>query len=385
MFQYFRRNLFHLYSFQNPSLKSISQLSYSTNQPSFKVSYLINSCGLSQEAALKVAKKVDFETAEKPDSVLNFFKNYDLTKTQISKIIAKFPKFLVSNPDKTLKPKFEFFLGLGMPAPELAMTLCVNPYMLRNSLQNQIIPAFNFLKSILHTNKDILVALRHSRYFTQFSTQTVMEPNITTLRNHGVPESRILKLIMTNAGALGLKSDHFSEVVMEVKEMGFDPASSLFVVAVIALSVMSKPTWERKSEVFRSFGWSDDEILSAFKKQPWYMITSEKKVKKVMDFFVHKMDRNPSFLSRHPNLLLLSLEKRIRPRCMVLQVLVSKDILEKDFNLSTILILSEKEFMVNYVTKNEERVPEILSAYQGKTAGIRLDIGSKASDVIRKL
>ncbi|XP_077247614.1 transcription termination factor MTERF8, chloroplastic-like [Tasmannia lanceolata] len=385
MFHYLRPKLFHLYYFQNPSLKSISQLSNPTNQPSFKVSYLINSCGLSKEAALKVAKNIDFETTEKPDSVLSFFRSHDLTQTHISTIITKFPKLLVSNPDKTLKPKFEFFLGLGIPTSELARTLCSNPSILNRSVENQIIPILDFIKSILYPNKDIIVILRQSIYLIHRNVQKVLEPNITTLRNHGVPESRISKLIMTQPGALGLKSDRFSDVVTVVKEMGFNPSGSLFVLAVIVMSFLSKPTWERKLEVFRSFGWSEDEILSAFKKQPLYMITTEKKVKMVMDFFVNKMGRKPSFLSKHPNYLLLSLEKRIRPRCSVLLVLMSEDILKKDLNLSTALQLSEKGFMEKYVIKNKERVPDILSVYQGKPAVTGLDIGGKESVAVHKL
>ncbi|XP_077249375.1 transcription termination factor MTERF8, chloroplastic-like [Tasmannia lanceolata] len=385
MFPFLHRKLFHVYSFQNPSLKSISQLSNSTNQPSFTVSYLMNSCGLSEEAALKVAEKVDFESADKPDSVLNFFKNHDLTKTHISNIVTKFPKLLIKNPDKTLKPKFEFFLGLGISAPDLAKTLGANPYMLKWSLENRIIPTFDFLKSIHHSNNGMIDAIRRLSFILKYNAQKLLEPNVTTLRNHGVPESRIFKLILSHPRALGLKSDRFSEVVAAVKEMGFDPSGSLFVAAIISKSVLSKSTWEGKLEVYRSFGWTDDEILSAFKKQPLYMLTSEKKVKMVMDFFVNKMDRKPSFLSKHPNFLLLSLEERIRPRCSVLQVLVSKDILNKDFKLSTPLVIPEKEFMEKYVTKNKERVPEILSVYLGKTAAIVLDIGSKESDAVQKL
>ncbi|XP_077247616.1 transcription termination factor MTERF15, mitochondrial-like [Tasmannia lanceolata] len=385
MFQFLRRKLFHLYSLQNPSLKSISRLSNSTNQTLFKVSYLMSSCGLSKEAALKVAQKINFETAEKPDSVLAFFRHHDFTKTHISNIITKCPQLLLYNPDKTLKPKFEFFLGLGISAPDLGKTLCLDPYMLQVSLENQIIPTFDFLKSIHHPTKGIIDALRQSRYILKYNAQTVLEPNVTTLRNHGVPESRIFKLILSHPRAVGLKSNRFSEVVMAVKEMGFHPSGSLFVAAIIAMSVMSKSTWERKLEVYRSFGWTNDAILSAFKKQPGHMITSEKKVKRVMDFFVNKMDRKPSFLSKHPNFLLLSLEKRIRPRCLVLQVLMSKNILKKDLKLSSALVMAEKEFMEKYVTKNKERVPEILSVYLGKTADIGLDIGSKESDAVQKL
>ncbi|XP_077249372.1 transcription termination factor MTERF15, mitochondrial-like [Tasmannia lanceolata] len=385
MLQFLRRKLFYLYSFQNPSLKSISQLSNSTNQPSFKVSYLINSCGPSKEAALKVAQKINFETAEKPDCVLAFFRNHDLTKTHISNIITKCPQLLVYNPDKTLKPKFEFFLGLGISAPDLAKTLHLNPYILARSLENQIIPTFDFLKSVLHPNEGIIVALRQLPFLIQFNVPKVLEPNVKTLRNHGVPGSRISTLSMTNPRTLGIKSDRFSGIVTAVKEMGFDPSGSLFIAAVIAMAVLSKSTWAGKLEVYRSLGWTDDEILSAFKKQPWYMTTSEQKVRRVMDFFVNRLDQKPSFLSKHPNFLLLSLEKRIRPRCSVLQVLMSKGILRKDLKLSTVLPLTEKKFMEKYVTKNKESVPEILSVYQGKTRVTGLDIGSQESDAVQKL
>ncbi|XP_058089393.1 uncharacterized protein LOC131236292 [Magnolia sinica] len=128
---------------------------------------------------------------------------------------------------------------------------------------------------------------------------------------------------------------------------------------------MSRLKWEQKVAVYRSLGWSQDEFPSAFKVQPICMTTSEKKIKRVMNFFMKEMNWKPSDLSRCPGILMLSLEKRIIPRCSVLQILMSKDLIEKDSRVSRALMISNKAFLERFIIKNQESVPEILTVYQG--------------------
>ncbi|XP_077248872.1 uncharacterized protein LOC143888876 [Tasmannia lanceolata] len=375
----------HLYFLQNPYLKSISTLSNPNDQPSFTISYLVNSCGLSEAAAHLVAKKVSIKTAENPDSVLCLFKNYDFDKTHISKLITKYPSLLLAKPDKTLKPKFEFFRDMGLSGSNLAKILYSNPNILERSLKKSTMPSIDFLRSHLRTNENIIFAIRRSPRLLHLGFQNLMVSNVSTLQKHGVPELGISKLIMTRPSALMVNPDRFSENIMAIKEMGYNPLKSTFIRAVNIMSVISKSTWEAKLEVYRSEGWSENEILHAFKTQPMCMGISEKKIRKACDYFVNKMGWKPSVISRNPNLLNLSLEKRIHPRCSITQILMSEGLIDKDLNLVRVLKLTEKDFMEKFVIKNQEKIPKIQRVYQNMIGAVVLDIGSKELGGFQKL
>ncbi|KAF6164826.1 hypothetical protein GIB67_030698 [Kingdonia uniflora] len=72
-------------------------------------------------------------------------------------------------------------------------------------------------------------------------------------------------------------------------------------------------------EIFRSYGFSENEIISIFRNYPKFMNTSEKKLKSGLYFFINKLDLEPSYLVKYASLLTCSMEKRIIPRWTVLQ------------------------------------------------------------------
>ncbi|KAA8527474.1 hypothetical protein F0562_034811 [Nyssa sinensis] len=152
----------------------------------------------------------------------------------------------------------------------------------------------------------------------------------------------------------------------EVKKMDFNPVRVKFVTAIHALRAMSKSVWKKKMEVFKKWGLSEDEVLVAFGKHPWCMMTSEDKITGVMDFFVNKMGWESSIVAKRPGLLTLSLEKRIVPRCLVYQVLLSKGLIKEDFSLATMLEYPEKLFLKKVTSCCDEEAPELLKFYQEK-------------------
>ncbi|KAK1317791.1 hypothetical protein QJS10_CPA05g00654 [Acorus calamus] len=151
---------------------------------------------------------------------------------------------------------------------------------------------------------------------------------------------------------------------MFVKKMSFNPSSSLFCLALATVLGIDKSIWEEKLELYRSFGWSEDDIVSAFKKQPQIMFISKKKIKRMMDFFVKESGWGLSFVSRYPSLLLLSMEKRIMPRYSVTRVLISHGLLNRDVNINTIFKSTEAKFLEKYVIEYQEKVPQVMQAYQ---------------------
>ncbi|KAK1294217.1 hypothetical protein QJS10_CPA16g01296 [Acorus calamus] len=148
--------------------------------------------------------------------------------------------------------------------------------------------------------------------------------------------------------------------------MGFKPSSFLFYSALGTILSISESKWEEKFELYRSLGWSEDDLRSALKKQPEIMLLSQDKIRKMMDFFSKEPGLGLSILSSSPNLLWRSLGKSIIPRYSVICVLTSQGLLNKDVNFSTICILKEEKFLEKYVIKYQEKVPQVLQAYRGR-------------------
>ncbi|KAK6254564.1 hypothetical protein SCA6_015869 [Theobroma cacao] len=98
------------------------------------------------------------------------------------------------------------------------------------------------------------------------------------------------------------------------KNMGFDPTGKRYLYALFVYSSMTKATWDKKVDLFKKLGWSEEEICKAFHLQPICMKTSEDKITAIMSFLVNKMGFTPSAIAKKPVILMSSLEKKIVTR-----------------------------------------------------------------------
>ncbi|GAV64297.1 mTERF domain-containing protein [Cephalotus follicularis] len=333
-------------------------------EQSLTVSYLVNSCGLSLKKAISASKYVKIGSTKRADSVLELLTTLGFTKSHISIFISGEPHFILADPEKTLKPKIEYLKSMGILGPDLCRIVLANGRILLSSLKNHIIPTFDFLKEFYETNENLICALKKFRSVPTCNVAKVMMPNIATLRAHGLPEQHIDRLMVLQPQALMLRVDLFEEAVDKVKEMGFEPSSKLFIVALRSVSGMSKVKWAQKKEVLMSFGWSEEMFNSAFRVQPSLMATSANKIRECMNHFVNKLGLKPSDVAKCPNLFLFSLERRIVPRYSYLQVLMSKGFVKKELNLIWVFNMSYKNFEKKFVAPYKEEAPEVIKAYQ---------------------
>ncbi|KAG7952045.1 hypothetical protein I3843_12G038900, partial [Carya illinoinensis] len=332
---------------------------------SLTVSFLRNSCGLSLDLATSASKKLNIENVENPNSVLNLLRTHGFSDMQIKTLTMKYPVLYTYNAQKIFKPKLEFFKSLGLSDLETAQLLSASSYVLRNSLEKQIIPCVQELRRILGTDENVLKVIKGCSEVLGMNVVHRLQPNIATLISHGVPQSLVFKLFFIRPWPLRINSNRFSEIVSEVMKLGFDPNSLSFLLAIKSMALNSKPLWEQKVEAYKSFGLSEDVIYAAFKQQPLFMSFSEKKIKKMMGFFVNKLKMKPSRISTCPHLLLHSLEKRIIPRCSVLQLLMFKGLIKEDTNIVCMITMAKKNFMERFVSKYQSEVPDVVRAHQG--------------------
>ncbi|XP_052485370.1 uncharacterized protein LOC128040534 isoform X1 [Gossypium raimondii] len=273
--------------------------SNSSNGHSFTVSYLISKCGFSSELASRISNCVHFETPEKPDSLIVFLENHGFSQTQIVNLIKRQPTLLLSDTEKTLSTKLEFLYSIGFSRPELAKLLSSNPLLLKSSLKKQIIPSFNLLRNLFQSNDKTIKAIK--RFDGILVYHAYVFSNMKVLRGIGVPESNIL-MMFSNPPALLCHPVRLKEIVEEVKRMGFDSLTKKFVHVVIALSSMSKSTLEKKFDVYRRWGWSDQEIREAFQRYPSCITASEDKIMAIMDFLVNKMGYRSNLVAKQPSI-----------------------------------------------------------------------------------
>ncbi|KAG5554984.1 hypothetical protein RHGRI_012506 [Rhododendron griersonianum] len=351
-----------------PFSSCLASIDQAPNQHSFTVNYLINPCGFPLEKAITASKYINFETPEKPDSVIAFFCSRGFTKTQALNLIRKVPQVIVSNPEKTLFPKLEFFKSKGFSSADVVKTLSTTPVLLKTSLENQIIPSFEFVKNLIGSEERTLSAIKRSAGPLLVDLENRMAPNVDTLRKVDVPDAKIAFLLTYQPRTFMTNCERFRQIVEEVKGMGFNPMRKSFVVAVQALSSMRKVVWEKKIQVYKKWGLSEDEILGAFGKHPWFMLASEDKITRVMDFLVNKMGFDSSFVFKMPLVLSLSFEKRIVPRCLVYQALQAKGLVKKRNIIRKMLMSTEMLFLQEVVNLAKEEAPELLKFYEEKLA-----------------
>ncbi|KAK8511159.1 hypothetical protein V6N12_033439 [Hibiscus sabdariffa] len=314
---------------KNPSLS----FSTSSVQQSFTVSYLMKTCGLSPESALSASKHVNFETPNQPDSVMAFLKNHGFSKSQIATIIGKMPRILSSKVEKTLLPKVTFFNSKGISSTDLTKLFVKNPHLLRLSLERKIIPNFNFLSNLFQSDNVALVVLNFQPRIFFYDFDACILPNCNVLRQNGVPELNIVKGFRRVPKTFFVTPVVFKDNVEEVKKMGFNPERFSFVVALDVLGSVRKSTWERKFDVYNKCGWSEKEILEAFRRFPLALALPEYKIKAVMDFLVNVMGFQASSIAKQPLLLGFSMEKRLVPRGLFVKDLVSMGLLKKELGL----------------------------------------------------
>lgn len=203
--------------------------------------------------------------------------------------------------------------------------------------------------------------------------QSNVAQNLSVLRALEVPQSSISVRVSCHPSVVCQKPENFNKDVEEVISLGFNPTTLAFVNGLQVSSKMTKSTWEHKKEVYRRWGWTEDEILLAFRKKPTCMYLSEKNIVSKMDFLVNKMGWQPADLARVPGVLTLSLEQRIIPRCSVIRVLMAKGLLKKKFTLSSLLITIDSYFISRFVINYQETVPRLLDIFQGKLSLQELD------------
>ncbi|PNY01289.1 hypothetical protein L195_g024581 [Trifolium pratense] len=255
-------------SHKNLSLPfSLHFCNYTSDSTSVAVSYLINTFNFTPKFASKLCStyKVCFKTTQNPDLVLNFFRNNGFSETQLRNIISKAPWLLSCDPFIRVVPKFEFLLSKGASKSDIVNIVSKNPMVLSPSLENHIFPTYELLYRLLQSDKTtIACVIINPHLLSDYS----VPQNITLLLQNGLTDTSIALLLRRQSRITSTNTRCMLKLVEELKDLGFNPSTITFAIALEAKLTVNKPLWEEKVGAFKKWGWSDEDVMVAFRLQP---------------------------------------------------------------------------------------------------------------------
>ncbi|WVZ18947.1 hypothetical protein V8G54_006269 [Vigna mungo] len=296
-----------------------------SNSRSFVISYLVDNFGFSPESASEKSKscKISFQTPEKPERVIRFFRNQGFSNIQINYMVRKAPWLLSYDPCKTLLPKFEFFLSKDVSSSAIVDLISKYPGVLRLSLENYIVPTYKLIYKFLQSHVRTTRFMFHNT-FISFGNR--LAHNIILLLENEVSESNIARLLGNHNTAVFASTD-IVKLVKEVKDLGFDPSKPNFVKAMMAIKKISPSLWKEKVDTLKKWGWSDEAVSEAFRRHPYF---------------------RQSFQGPVQHLLAKGLKKSV--------------------NFVYAISVSEKLFLARFVTCFKEESSQLLKLYQEKVS-----------------
>ncbi|XP_026416101.1 uncharacterized protein LOC113311483 [Papaver somniferum] len=172
---------------------------------------------------------------------------------------------------------------------ELANFISKEPLILTQSFNKGIIPSFDILKSILQTDQNVIKMIKRNYWILGTNLVKRLMVNLELLRKEGVPATNVSKYLIQNPRTFAADADIFKEIVEKVKDMGFNHLQTRFLKAIVVFTKISEVNWSNKMDVYKRWGWSENQIQAAFRRPPGCMTASEKKIMAVMNFPVNEM------------------------------------------------------------------------------------------------
>ncbi|KAK1615703.1 hypothetical protein QYE76_021220 [Lolium multiflorum] len=338
-------------------------------RPTFAVEkYLIDTCGLTRAQALKAATKISHVNCpSNPDAVLAFLAGLGLSSADVAAVVARDPKFLCADVERTLDPVVLELNGLGISRSEVARLVSLVPNKFRS---RYIVSKLQYYLPLFGTSKRLLRALNHSTNLLSSSLEKVVKPNVAFLQECGLGACEIASLCNYVRWILSSKPQQVWAMAMRAEAVGVPRGSGMFKEAIQAVAFLSEKEIAIKMEQLKNMlNWSDAEVGIAVRKAPLLLVRSKDVLQGKSEFLTSEVGLEPAYIAHRPALLCYSLEGRIRPRYYVLKFLKVKGLVHQDRDYYSTVVISEKFFMERFICPHKQAAPHLAEDYAAACRG----------------
>ncbi|XP_047954065.1 transcription termination factor MTERF4, chloroplastic-like [Salvia hispanica] len=299
-------------------------------------------------ASLASSRLPKFRDPQRADSVLSFLKENSFTTAQLQKLVVYNPRILGFTIEG-LKSRLKVFQDLGLSSEEIAKMISSSKAILHSSMANKIIPNLSMLKGLSGSNDNVARLVKRCPWVFLTDLEKTLMPNVEILKRCSIPMERILHLLYIRPRTFLVKSDIMRRSVDKAIEIGVPLTSIAFIHAVGIFNHTSEGMWEVKLQTLRDLGFSDDDVLAMFRKQPPIFNISKNKMTNKVELLLATRKYGVTSIVANPVALGGSIEKRLEPRVQILRLLESRNLIEKWPSLSFLATSTDGRFIDRFI------------------------------------
>ncbi|XP_078182176.1 uncharacterized protein LOC144575805 [Carex rostrata] len=367
------------------------------------VDYLIQSCNLSSDEAVRASKYIrHLKSPDKPDSVLRFLRHAGIRESDIRTAVSRNPRFLCSHVENNWRPNVAKLQEVGFSIEEISDIISRRPVI----FQSNFVQKVDFWMLTLGSLENMSVLLKKGPSLLQCNLEKVLEPNLLFLQKQcGLSVCQIVRLINQSASRLiGSKPEAMKLKVKKAEELGVSCSSQKFVYALITVSSLngntlnsrihylksiglsqkevtcviskapevlkiSEESLGRKMELLKSMGLSQDDVTCVIGKFPAMLHLSDELLGRKMEFLMKEVGCGKIDVVRNPALFGYNMENRMVPRNIVRKILMLKGLPVANLSFATFAWPSNEKFVEKFVQPYEHHIPGLSQAYANACSG----------------
>ena len=252
--------------------------------------------------------------------LFQFLVRLELSKTQIAKVLARYPQILGLSVEQNLKPTVRWFLDLGLTNRQVAKVVATGPQVLGLSIDQNLKPTTQWLLELGLTEDQLAIVLARYPAILSKSIQQNLKPTMQWVFDLGLTKGQLAKVVARYPQILGLSVEqNLKPTVRWFLDLGLTNSQVAKVVAtgpqVLGLSIDQnlKPTTQWLLEL----GLTEDQLAIVVARYPtilWKSIQQNLKptMQWVFDLGLTK-GQLAKVVARYPQILGLSVEQNLKP------------------------------------------------------------------------
>ncbi|CAK9093214.1 Transcription termination factor MTERF5 [Durusdinium trenchii] len=152
------------------------------------------------ESQLSAGQSIDNNLKPK----LQWLSQLGLSKSQVAKAVAAFPKVLGYRIEQNLKPKVQWLLDLGLNKTQIAKAVACKPQILGYSIEQNLKPTVQWLGDLGLTKTQVAKTVATSPAILGLSIEQNLKPTVQWLLDLGLTKTQVAKTVATSPAIIGL-------------------------------------------------------------------------------------------------------------------------------------------------------------------------------------